>query len=162
MRLVESMQRQLPVLLARAVVASSTSQVGSTDNTLKDKKRSEELSVAGALNKACEVQVTITIKIEKGKDQTTGKTQESRDKRSNNESISESEDKHKDDDKRKKRSRSSDNEIRLSRFAFSEDQCDYRSAQASRITENNLDEDNAIADDSDNVVNDASAKILWI
>ena len=102
MRLVESMQRQLPVLLAREVVASSTRQTDPADNTFKDKKRSEEPSVVGAPNKACEVQVTITIKIEKGKDQTISKTQISRDKRDNNESSSECEDTHKGDEQRKK------------------------------------------------------------
>ena len=160
MRLVESMHRQLPVLLARAVVASSTSQAGSSDNTLKDKKHSGELSEAAAIKKACEVQVTITVKIEKGKDQTPGKIQKTRDKRRNNESSSESEENHKDDEQRK--SRSSDSEIRLSRFSLSEDQCDCGSAQASRITVNNPDEENANGNNSDNVVKDATAKFFWI
>ena len=96
------MHRQLPVLVARAVVASSTSQAGPTENVVKDKKQSGELSEAATLSKGCEVKVTITIKIEKGKVQTKGKIQTSRDKRSNNESSSESAEKHEDDEQEKK------------------------------------------------------------
>ena len=80
MRLVESMHRQLPVLVARAVVASSTSQAGPTENALKDKKQSGELSEAATLGNGCEVNVTITMKIEKGKspDERGNKNQETK------------------------------------------------------------------------------------
>ena len=90
------MHRQLPVLVARAVVASSTSQADAAENALKDKKQSWELSEAATPGKACEVKVTITIKIEEGKVETKGTKEKSREnKRSNNESSSGSDEKKK-------------------------------------------------------------------
>ena len=61
---------------------------------------------------------------------------------------------------RKKRI-SSDNEDRLSRFPLSEYKCDCGTAQASGITANNPDEENA-NDDSDNAEKVATAKFFWI
>jgi hypothetical protein len=90
------MHRQLPVLVARAVVASSTSQADAAENALKDKKQSWELSEAATHGKACEVNVTIKIKIEEGKVETKGTKEKSEEnKRRNNESSSGSNEKKK-------------------------------------------------------------------
>ena len=59
------MERKLPVLLARAVVASSTSKYDSANTTFKDRIRFAEPGVADVANKACDIDVTITIKVEK-------------------------------------------------------------------------------------------------
>ena len=102
----QSMERKLPVLLARAVVASSTSQNDSADNTFKDKIRFAEPGVADVANKACEIHITITIKVQKSNDLTVSQSHISRQKK---DSSSESDDSHADDAPKKKQKRWSSN-----------------------------------------------------
>ena len=139
------MQRQLPILTARAVVAPSHSQDNPTERNLKHDAKIEPLAKAvwrktmkadnnkstsidpsevEHLGKGREVSVTITINVEEGKIRTKGsKTNNDRSERKRKGSSSESE-KEEDDEKRKKRRRSTDNEDGLSRFARSGYHCE--------------------------------------
>ena len=66
----ENMDRKLPVLVARAVVASTTNKNATANNTLKDKLRFAEGHVVDAVNQACEIHVTIRVNVEKSNDLT--------------------------------------------------------------------------------------------
>ena len=61
-----SMERKLPVLVARAVVASSTSTIASEDTLFNDETKLCEPSVSDGAHNACDIHITITIRVEKG------------------------------------------------------------------------------------------------
>jgi hypothetical protein len=144
------MERKLPVLLARALVAPSTSKNDSADNVFQDQIRFAEPSVTDVANKTCEIHVTINIKVEKSKDLTISQSHFSRPKRV---SSSESDDSHA-DDAPKKRSKEDDHSIVLSHTAFAEDQREYCSLDACPISANTAYDETTVGEICDNVVRD--------
>jgi len=145
----ESMERKLPVLLARALVASSTSQNDSADNTFKDKMGFADPGVTDVANKACEIHITITIKVQKSNDLTVSQSHISRQKK---DSSSESDDSNADD--APKKSKKYDHQIRFSHSAFSVDQREDRSLDASPITATIAYDQTTVGEICDNVVSE--------
>ena len=64
----EDMDRKLPVLVARALVASTTNENATANNTLKDNLRFAEGHVVDAVNQAWEINVSIRVNVEKSDD----------------------------------------------------------------------------------------------
>ena len=64
----EDMDRKLPVLVARALVASTTDDNATANNTLKDNLRIAEGHVVDAVNQAWEINVSIRVNVEKSDD----------------------------------------------------------------------------------------------
>ena len=56
--------------MARAVVASSTSKIDSADTPFKDRIKISEPGVSDVANNACDIHITITIRVEKDNDLT--------------------------------------------------------------------------------------------
>ena len=64
----EDMDRKLPVLVARALVASTTNENATANNTLKENVRFAERHVVDAVNQAWEINVSIRVNVEKSDD----------------------------------------------------------------------------------------------
>ena len=146
MHVAVNMQRELPVLTARAVVAPSHSQHNTAENWLKQnakieprakalwkkilkadmkKNQSLEVSEVNPLSYGREVNVTITINVEGGKIKTKEKKEKNaKSERKRNGSSSDSEKEEEDDEDRKKRRKSIANEDGLSRYVRSGYPCD--------------------------------------